>query len=188
MTDSAGEHFIADLIAQRGSERYELATKYTNPVLTRTLHTIGFDKTYVRGEGALLFDDEGNDYLDMLAGFGVFQLGRHEPTVRQAIHDVIDLGLGDLTQFDAPPLAGLLAEQLLAKTRTLNASTSVTAVELEAVEGALKFARYATGRKRIVYCDHAFHGLTAGSLSVNGSAGFPRGIRSAAARCRDRLR
>ncbi len=49
----------------------------------------------------------------------------------------------------------------------------------EAVEAALKFARYATGRGRIIYCDHAFHGLTTGSLSVNGSAEFRRGF----ARC-----
>jgi acetylornithine/succinyldiaminopimelate/putrescine aminotransferase len=175
MTDGTGESFIADLIARRGNERYRLAEKYTNPVLTKTLHTIGFDKTYVRGEGALLFDDEGNDYLDMLAGFGVFQLGRHDPTVRQAIHDVIDLGLADLTQFDAPPLAGLLAEQLLAKAPHLervyfgNSGT-------EAVEAALKFARFATGRGRVIYCDHAFHGLTTGSLSVNGSADFREGF------------
>ena len=37
------------------------------------------------------------------------------------------------------------------------------------MEAALKFARCATGRPRILYCDHAFHGLTAGSLSVNGA-------------------
>ena len=46
----------------------------------------------------------------------------------------------------------------------------------EAVESALKFARYATGRRRIIYCDHAFHGLTTGSLSVNGAAEFRRGF------------
>ena len=51
----------------------------------------------------------------MLAGFGVFALGRHHPVVRQAMHDVLDADLADLTQFDAPPLAGLLAEALLAK-------------------------------------------------------------------------
>jgi ornithine--oxo-acid transaminase len=175
MTGATGEHFIADLLAERGGDRYKLAEQYTNPVLTKTLRTIGFDKTYVRGEGALLFDDEGNDYLDMLAGFGVFQLGRHDPTVRQALHDVLDLGLGDLTQFDAPPLAGILAEQLLAKAPHLqrvyfgNSGT-------EAVEAALKFARFATGRGRIIYCDHAFHGLTTGSLSVNGSADFRDGF------------
>jgi ornithine--oxo-acid transaminase len=46
----------------------------------------------------------------------------------------------------------------------------------EAVESALKFARYATGRGRVLYCDHAFHGLTTGSLSINGSAEFRRGF------------
>ncbi|MCU1655650.1 MAG: putative aminotransferase, partial [Pseudonocardiales bacterium] len=46
----------------------------------------------------------------------------------------------------------------------------------EAVEAALKFARYATGRRRIVYCAHAFHGLTTGALSVNGAREFRKGF------------
>ena len=139
------------------------------------LHAIGFDKIYMRGDGAYLYDEEGHDYLDMLAGFGVFALGRHHPVIRQAMHDVLDAGLADLTQFDAPPLAGVLAEQLLAKVPHLDRvyfSNSGT----EAVEAALKFARYATGRTRIIYCDHAFHGLTTGSLSVNGAAEFRKGF------------
>ena len=139
------------------------------------LHAIGFDKVYARGEGAYLYDDDGDDYLDMLAGFGVFALGRHHPVVRQAMHDVIDADLADLTQFDAPPLAGPLAEALLAKAPHLDRvyfGNSGT----EAVEAALKFARYATGRSRIIYCDHAFHGLTAGSLSVNGASEFRKGF------------
>ncbi len=139
------------------------------------LHAIGFDKVYTRAEGAYIYDDSGHEYLDMLAGFGVFALGRHNPVVRQAIHDVIDLGLADLTQFDAPPLAGLLAEALLAKTPHLDRvyfGNSGT----EAIEAALKFARFATKRKRILYCEHAFHGLTTGSLSVNGAAEFRKGF------------
>jgi acetylornithine/succinyldiaminopimelate/putrescine aminotransferase len=95
--------------------------------------------------------------------------------VRQAIHDVIDLGLADLTQFDAPPLAGLLGEALLAKTPHLDRvyfGNSGT----EAIEAALKFARFATKRKRVLYCEHAFHGLTTGSLSINGAAEFRKGF------------
>ena len=166
---------IAALIEQRGNERYDLQSRYVNPQLTRMLHAIGFDKVYTRAEGAYLYDDAGNEYLDMLAGFGVFALGRHHPVIRQAIHDVIDLGLADLTQFDAPPLAGLLAEKLLAKTPHLDRvyfGNSGT----EAVETSLKFARFATKRKRVLYCDHAFHGLTTGSLSVNGAAEFRKGF------------
>jgi ornithine--oxo-acid transaminase len=166
---------LTALLAARGGERYELQRRHVNPQLSRMLHTIGFDKIYTRAEGPYLYDEDGAEYLDMLAGFGVFALGRHHPVVRQALHDVLDAGLADLTQFDAPPLAGLLAEKLLAMTPHLqrvyfgNSGT-------EAVEAALKFARFATGRRRVLYCDHAFHGLTAGSLSVNGAADFRRGF------------
>ena len=169
------ESFLPDLLAARGGERYALQERYVNPQLSRMLHAIGFDKVYARAEGAYLYDANGDDYLDMLAGFGVFALGRHDPTVRRALHDVLDAGLADLTQFDAPPLAGLLAETLLTKTPHLDRvyfGNSGT----EAVEAALKFARYATGRGRIVYCDHAFHGLTTGSLSVNGAREFRAGF------------
>jgi acetylornithine/succinyldiaminopimelate/putrescine aminotransferase len=166
---------LAALLEQRGAERYDLQARYLNPQLPRMLHAIGFDKIYTRADGAYLYDDAGHDYLDMLAGFGVFALGRHNPVVRQAIHDVIDLGLADLTQFDAPPLAGLLGEALLAKTPHLDRvyfGNSGT----EAIEAALKFARFATKRKRVLYCEHAFHGLTTGSLSINGAAEFRKGF------------
>ncbi len=166
---------LTELLARRGGERYELQSRYLNPQLPRMLHAIGFDKTYVRGTGAYLFDEDGNKYLDMLAGFGVFAVGRHHPVVRRALHDVLDADLADLTQFDAPPLAGLLAEALLARVPHLDRvyfGNSGT----EAIEAALKFARYGTGRPRILYCEHAFHGLTAGALSVNGAKEFRAGF------------
>jgi acetylornithine/succinyldiaminopimelate/putrescine aminotransferase len=172
---STEEFDLAEILRTRGPERYELHRAHLNPQLPRMLHAIGFDRVYTRAEGAYLFDDEGRDYLDMLAGFGVYALGRHHPVVRQAMHDVLDADLADLTQFDAPPLAGPLAERLLAHAPHLqrvyfcNSGT-------EAVEAALKYARYFTGRRRILYCSHAFHGLTAGSLSVNGGSDFRKGF------------
>ncbi|MFB7942087.1 aspartate aminotransferase family protein [Streptomyces sp. NPDC056049] len=163
------------LLAERGGERYGLHARHLNPQLPRMLHTIGFDKVYERAAGAHFWDAEGNDHLDMLAGFGVMGLGRHHPVVRRALHDVLDADLPDLTRFDCPPLPGLLAERLLAHSPHLDRvffGNSGT----EAVETALKFARYATGRPRVVYCDHAFHGLTTGALSVNGEEGFRAGF------------
>ncbi|MCB5164040.1 aspartate aminotransferase family protein [Streptomyces bambusae] len=174
-TTGTGGFDLGRLLAERGGERYELHARHLNHQLPRMLHTIGFDKVYVRAEGAHFWDDEGNDYLDMLAGFGVMGLGRHHPVVRKALHDVLDAQLADLTRFDCQPLPGLLAERLLAHSPHLervffgNSGT-------EAVETALKFARYATGRPRILYCAHAFHGLTAGALSVNGEDGFRTGF------------
>ncbi|GAA2315061.1 aspartate aminotransferase family protein [Streptomyces hawaiiensis] len=174
-SSQAGEFDLGKLLAERGAERYELHTRYLNHQLPRMLHTIGFDKVYERAEGAYFYDADGHDYLDMLAGFGVMGLGRHHPVIRKALHDVLDAGLADLTRFDCQPLPGLLAEKLLAHSPHLDRvffGNSGT----EAVEGALKFARFVTGRPRVLYCAHAFHGLTTGSLSVNGESGFRDGF------------
>ncbi|MFF8837235.1 aspartate aminotransferase family protein [Streptomyces sp. NPDC015130] len=171
----SGEFDLRALLAERGGERYELHARYLNHQLPRMLHTIGFDKVYERAEGAHFWDADGVDHLDMLAGFGVMGLGRHHPVVRKALHDVLDAQLADLTRFDCQPLPGLLAERLLAHSPHLDRvffGNSGT----EAVETALKFARYATGRPRVLYCAHAFHGLTTGSLSVNGERCFRDGF------------
>jgi len=159
---------LPGLLAANDGRGYELHAHYLNPQLQRMLHTIGFDKVYERADGSYLYDHDGVKYLDFLSGFGVFALGHNHPVVRKALHDRLDRELADMVQFDCALLPGLLAEQLLAKTPGLDRvyfSNSGT----EAVEAALKFARYATGRSRVLYCDHAFHGLTVGSLSVNGS-------------------
>jgi ornithine--oxo-acid transaminase len=166
---------LPDLLAARRGEGYALAARYLNPQLPKMLHAIGFDRVYDRAEGAYLYDSDGNRYADFLAGFGVFALGRNHPVVRKALHDMLDAELADLVQFDTALLPGLLGERLLAKAPGLDRvyfGNSGT----EAVEAALKFARYATGRRRVIYCDHAYHGLTVGSLSVNGSAEFRRGF------------
>jgi ornithine--oxo-acid transaminase len=166
---------LPSLLAAHAGEGYELTARYLNPQLPRTLHTIGFDKNYVRGEGAYLYDAEGNAYADFLSGFGVFAAGRSHPVIKQALADALEMDSAAWTQFDCPPIQGLLAERLLAKAPGLervffcNSGT-------EAVESALKFARHATGKGRIVYTRHGFHGLTAGSLSVNGAEEFKAGF------------
>ena len=166
---------LPGLLEGRRGQGYELHARYLNPQLPRMLHAIGFDKVYERAEGAYLYDRDGNKYADFLAGFGVFGVGRNHPVVREALHSMLDAELADMVQFDCSLLPGLLAEQLLAKADGLDRVYFCNS-GTEAVEAALKFARYATGRSRVLYCDHAFHGLTVGSLSVNGSAEFRRGF------------
>ena len=139
------------------------------------MRSIGFDRRWERAEGCYLYDSSGASYLDFLSGFGVFGLGRNHPVDEQAIHDVIDADLADMVQMDTPLLAGLLGEALTAKAPHLTRAYMCSS-GTEAVEAALKFARYATGRPRILYCDHAFHGLTSGSLSVNGAKEFREGF------------
>jgi acetylornithine/succinyldiaminopimelate/putrescine aminotransferase len=166
---------LPGLLAARRGPGYGLHARYLNPQLPRMLHAIGFDKVYERGEGAYLYDGEGNRYADFLAGFGVFGVGRNHPVVRRALQDVLDGELVDMAQFDCALLPGLLAERLLAQVPGLDRVYFCNS-GTEAVEAALKFARNATGRPRVIFCDHAYHGLTVGSLSVNGSAEFRRGF------------
>ena len=163
------------LLDARSGEGYDLHRRLLNPQIPRVLRTIGFDTNYTRAEGSYLYDGAGRRYLDFLSGFGVFGIGRNHPTVRRALHAALDRELADMIQMDTPLLSGLLAERLLAKVpgfERVYFGNSGT----EAVEAALKFARCATGRPRIIYCDHAFHGLTTGSLSVNGGTEFRRGF------------
>src|SRR6266511_4843764 len=67
------------ILAARGHEGYALQERYVNPQMPRVLRTLGFDREWVSAEGPYLFDREGNAYLDFLAGFGVFALGRCIP-------------------------------------------------------------------------------------------------------------
>jgi len=163
-----------ELAAVRG-EGYDLHSRYLNAQLPRTLRTIGFDKDYVRGEGAYLYDAEGNGYADFLSGFGVFAAGRSHPVIKKALADALDMDFAGWTQFDCQPIMGLLAQRLLAKAPGLERVFFCNSGS-EAVESALKFARHATGKGRILYARHGFHGLTAGSLSVNGAEEFKDGF------------
>ncbi|MEY9861185.1 ornithine--oxo-acid transaminase [Catenulispora sp. GAS73] len=166
---------LAELLAARRGEGYGLHAKYGNPQLARMLRTIGFDTVYEQAEGAFLVGADGQRYLDFLSGFGVFGLGRDHPVVRQALHQYLDTGFADLVQFDCALPAGVLAEQLVGKAPGMERAYFANS-GTEAVETALKFARCATGKARVLYADHAFHGLTAGSLSVNGAREFRDGF------------
>ncbi len=159
-------------LRQQESRAYDLHNEHVNPVFVKMLKTIGFDKRYVRGEGCHLWDADGNKYLDLLTGWGVFALGRNHPKVRAILRQILDEDLPNLVRMNCSTLSGLVAEKLtehagggLSRVFFCNSGT-------ESVEGAIKFARCATARNEIVFCDHAFHGLTTGALSVNGADFF----------------
>ncbi|MGH3745651.1 MAG: aspartate aminotransferase family protein, partial [Mycobacteriales bacterium] len=164
------------VLAQRHGENYALHQQLLNPQLANVLQTLGFDHFYTRGEGCYLWDDRGERYFDTLAGFGVFALGRNHPAVKAALHDALEADLPNLVQMDCALLAGLLAEQLVSRAHDGIERAVFTNSGAEAVEAAIKFARQATGRSRILYADHAFHGLTTGALALNGSKGFQQGF------------
>lgn len=167
---------LAEVIRARGGEHEALYERHVNPQMARVLRAIGFDRTWVRGEGATVVDAEGREYLDTLAGWGVFNVGRNHPTVARAIADLLALRRANLVQMDAPLLAGLLAEALAARAPAGLSAVHFTNSGTESTEAALKFARYATGRPRVVYCENGYHGLTYGALSAMGPDYFRRGF------------
>jgi ornithine--oxo-acid transaminase len=166
---------IAALFADRERERYALHARYLNEQMVRLLRTIGFDRQYQRASGQYLYDAQGEQYLDLLSGWGVFALGRNHPVVRDALKQVLDAEFPNLVQFDVSTLAGVFAERLLRQLPYLDKVFFANS-GTETVEAALKFARAATGRSGIVYCSHAFHGLTYGALSLNGDGVFRSGF------------
>ena len=166
---------IDSLFAESDADRYSLHARYLNEQMVRVLKTIGFDRAYQRGKGQYLYDREGLQYLDLLSGWGVFALGRNHPVVNDTLRKVLASDFPNLVQMDVSALAGVLAERLLRyvphleKVFFANSGT-------ESVETAIKFARAATSRDGIVYCSHAFHGLTNGSLSLIGDQIFRDGF------------
>ena len=101
---------IKRLIAEREAERYELHANHLNEQMVQVLKTIGFDKRYQRGIGQYLYDEQGERYLDLLSGWGVFVVGRNHPTVREALSAVLDRELPNLVQMGVSALSGVLAE------------------------------------------------------------------------------
>jgi len=167
---------LSDVLARRHGENFRLHSRYLSPQLPHVLETLGMDRFYVRGEGSYLYDADDRRYLDLLSGFGVYALGRSHPTVMDALHQAIDADLPNLVQLDCALLPGVLAEALVARAHPGIERVFFTNSGAEAIESAIKFARCATGRPRILFGDHAFHGLTTGALSLNGGAEFRTGF------------
>jgi ornithine--oxo-acid transaminase len=171
-SDNSHPPDVADLLELRSADAMALNQRHLNPQLGRILRTLGFDREWAGGHGPHLIDRQGNEYLDLLSGYGVFSLGRGHPYVKEQLARVLAADTANLPQLGVSTLPGVLAEELIARAPASLDGVVLTSSGTESVETAIKLARAATGRPRIVYCDHAFHGLTLGSLSVNGNEEF----------------
>ncbi len=174
---------VGEIIASRTGEELRLNDRHLNPQMGRILRTLGFDKIWTGGEGPYLIDSEGERYLDLFGGYGVFAVGRNNPEVIAALHETLDAHTGNLPQLGVTLLSGVLAEQLLARSPASVDAMVPANSGTEAVEAAIKIARAATGRRRVLYADHAFHGLTLGALSINGNEEFRAGFGPLLADC-----
>ena len=167
---------LPSALKTRAGEGPALWARYLNPQTARVVRSIGFDRRWERGRGLLPLRRDGRPLPGLPVRVRRVRGGRGRTrSCAGALHDVLDAELADMVQMDTPLLAGLLAEALIDRAPDLDRVYMCNS-GTEAVEAALKFARCATGRPRVLYCDHAFHGLTAGSLSVNGAKEFRDGF------------
>src|SRR5450432_2601775 len=163
--------FVGWLEQQRDSA-FDLHKEHINPAFVKMIRAIGFDKSYVRGEGCYLWDADGNKYLYLLTGWSVFALGRNHPKVKAILTQLINENSPNLVRMDCSILSGLVAQKLTEKVGGDLSRVFFCNSGTESVESAIKFARCFTNRQQIIYCDHAFHGLTTGALSINGADFF----------------
>jgi acetylornithine/succinyldiaminopimelate/putrescine aminotransferase len=172
-TDRLG--VVSDALARTG-ETLELASRHLDPSLVDVLSILGFDREYQSAAGSYLYDADGRAYLDLHAGEGFASLGHNHPCVREVLQSTIAADLIDGVQLHYSPLAGLLAETLSQRLPEGLDSVFFTSSGAEAADSAMKFARAATGRPRLISCDSGFHGVTLGPLSLAGDDFFKEGF------------
>ena len=144
--------------------------RYLSPVWPRYT-----DILIERGEGVYLYDLDGRRYLDFTCGIGVTNTGHCHPRVVAAIREQAGLLLhGQANIVHHKPLlelVGALREVVPAALNSFYFSNSGA----EAIEGAVKLARHATGRSDVIAFRGGFHGRTAGAMALTTSKGRYRG-------------
>jgi acetylornithine/N-succinyldiaminopimelate aminotransferase len=123
----------------------------------------------VKAEGCLLRDAQGKKYIDLIAGISVCNVGHRHPKVVKAIKKQVDqylhlLVYGELVESPQVLYARLLTEHLPPELNSVYFTNSGA----EAVEGAMKLAKRATGRTQIIAFNKSYHGSTQGALSIMG--------------------
>lgn len=162
--------------ASRTGETLELASRYLDPSLVEVLRIIGFDCEYASARGSYLYDSAGRAYLDMHTGEGFASLGHNHPDVRAVLQSALAADLVEGVQIHYSALAGMLAEELTERLPEGLDAVFFTSAGAEAVDSALKFARAATGRSRLISCESGFHGVTLGPLALVGDDFFQEGF------------
>jgi ornithine--oxo-acid transaminase len=160
----------------RADEALDLAASYLDSSLVDVLRILGFDREYVSARGSYLYDGQGRAYLDFHTGEGFASLGHNHADVGEVLQSVIGAGLTDGVQLHYSPLAGMLAEELSRRLPPGLDAVFFTSSGSEAVDSAMKFARAATRRPRLLSCEQSFHGVSLGPLSLVGDEFFKEGF------------
>ncbi|MFT7522123.1 MAG: ornithine--oxo-acid transaminase [Kiritimatiellia bacterium] len=159
---------MKEIVEEHISSYDHLSKKHIHPRMQRMMEMGGMNVAFQRAEGPYMYDLEGNRYLDLLAGGGVYFIGRHHPKVRAAIREVNELDIPNLTVINASVLGGVLASKIIDLLGPGFSKVQFSNSGSESNEVAIRFARFCTRRRRFLYLDGAFHGRTYAAISMCG--------------------
>jgi ornithine--oxo-acid transaminase len=148
------------------SPSQKLYQEHVNPQWVRLLDVLQMNVSYDSCRGVELFTTEGGRKLDCLSGYCVYNVGHNHPALIAALTEELARCGPAMLQSHVPELAGELASRLCSLAGGRVNKVFFPSSGSEGVEAAIKFARAATGRESMLYCDGAFHGLTCGALSL----------------------
>lgn len=168
----AGFLSLDSAVKQDRGQVAENHKSYLNAGLATMLGLLDFDKQFVKAEGVCVWDSKGNKYLDFLGAYGALNTGHNHPRILEALNRVKEMP--NLLQASLGTMAGALAKNLALITPGNLQRSFLCNSGAEAVEGALKLARAATGRQKLIYCDGSFHGKTLGALAVTGRGKYQK--------------
>ena len=143
-----------------------LYAERVNPQWVRLLELLEMNVRYERCVSAELFTTDGRTIVDFLSGYCVHNAGHNHPNVVRALQEELTRCGPAMIQTHVADLAGELAEALCARAGGRLRKAFFASSGSEGVEAAIKFARAHTRRAGILAAEHAFHGLTCGSLSL----------------------
>lgn len=149
--------------------------EYVNPGVSFLLGLVGFDRQWSKARGTRLWDSDGNEVLDFYGGYGSLNVGHNHPAVLEAVNKVAERP--NMLGATLSPFTGALGKNLATLTPGELSNSFFCNSGAEAVEGALKLVCAATGCNRVICSTtDAFHGKTAGALSVSGKDSYKEGF------------
>jgi ornithine--oxo-acid transaminase len=149
---------------------------YVNPQWVALLDLLDMNVRYARCEGAELFTENGRRILDFLSGYCVHNTGHNHPHIVRALQQELEARGPVMLQSHVPELAGELAKRLCDLAGGRLQKVFFCSSGSEGVEAAIKFARMSTRRDGLLCAKSAFHGLTAGALSLMSDAFWREGF------------
>src|SRR5262245_30080160 len=167
---------MTDTLTAPGLSTERLYADFVNPHWVRLLKSLGLDRRFVKAQGAELVTDDGEVYLDLLGGYGVYNVGHNHPDVAAALVDEITSLRPSMLQSHIPALAGQLAQRLVRLAGGRIGKVCFMNSGSEGVETAIKFARTFTRRDRVLAAEGGFHGLTLGALSLMSNEWWRKGF------------